>query len=424
MGEGDRFCPVCGRPVVPPGVDEIVLASEARTEPPAPAPPEAPRAAIAATVVLVLAVVAVWALVFGGEPGEERSGGVADVPADTDDEPVPAPEPVPPTPTAEDETEELAQAADEERPTEVNLSLLADTGATHLAVRDDVGLRWVDLRSGNVTEAVDAASVIRPIEPVSGAVLIFDEVEQQIIAAAPSGTLWSVAATGHQVLRTQTNGYWQIGSAGPFVLTRHQGQQPEPVETVVLPVGGQVIGFHDGRPVTHVHGVIAIEPESGDTERVATGIPMAQNGKWLVYRPCEVNAACEAAPMRLDLETGERTVVPVGLSLAKFGHWGNSLSPDGRWMVAIDYSVLASGNRIVLVELDSGRRIGIPTGLLGFGGRTGSFEWSPNSAVLAAPGSNRLMLFDVGTEAMILLPLRVLGDVPSLAWVSVPGSTP
>ncbi len=408
VAETDRFCSVCGRPVVPPGVDEIVLGPEGQVEE-RPSVRQAPSAAIAGTLVLLLAVVGAWALLFSGETTPIRPG--------TDSDALDAPAPTAGSGLSERSNERLPPSAFIDQPDRVDVSMLGDTGATHLALRDDFGLRWIDLATGRITVISDGAHVIRPIEPLTGSVLVFDQDEPRILAQTPSGPAWSVEPTGTRILRTHGDEYWQVRANGTLVLTRHVGSAPGPVETIVLPFTGRVLGFHDGRPVTHVRGVIAVISSSGNQGRVATGVPIAQADRWLVYRPCKVGSGlCTSPPVRLDLETGEETILDAVGSLARFGHWGNSLSPDGRWLVSLDYAE-PSGDQIGLVELDTGRRIPIHIGLLGYGGRTGSFEWSPNASVLVAPGSDRLMLFDVETESVILLPLRMVGDVPSLAWV-------
>lgn len=391
LADEDLVCRACDRLVVPAGAVEVPVDRPATTEQVSDERARRPRwtkaaAAVGLVAGLAMAVLALWP---DSPPGESRARPAVD--------PVDSP---------------VLQHFEWVR-VDATTSL-PESGASYLALRDETSLRWLDLDAGrrHRTQAVGSSAV--PMEPIPNGVLASDPDEGTVRAVSPDGPLWSSPLTGDLVVWTDGAAHWQTGWQGSIVLTRHAGSSPIIDERIVLPRFSALVGFFDGRPITHLRGLIAIENERADTKVITRGLPIAQASDWLVYRPC-VRWPCDEPAVRLNLVTGSETVTALGPNTTAHGGFGNQLSPDGDHLVTVSYG---EPTRVAVTNLETGRALQVPRELLGSPGESAVFEWSPNGRLLAVTAADQLAVFDVQTGEAVATPFGFDGEVTSLAWVT------
>ncbi len=88
----------------------------------------------------------------------------------------------------------------------------------------------------------------------------------------------------------------------------------------------------------------------GAFTRISSGWPVASSGTHLIVRECDDQMQC--GYVLIDVVAGERTEVKVDQELNPFGSGDNDLSPDGRWVRAIDYTESSSTG--TLIDLTTG----------------------------------------------------------------------
>jgi hypothetical protein len=241
-------------------------------------------------------------------------------------------------------------------------------------------------------------------------------------------TVQEVDARGHR--RTVGSAYgvavgvdahrvWMLDGVGADrVLTAIGRSSGAVVEQLELAATDTLIGFHGGRPlVASGDRVVRLRPD-GTAAAVTHGRVIAFGGANILVRRCA--STCDEAVV-VDVDRRRERTVGLDAAVQAFG-LGEALSPDGRWLVGLAFADRVRPELAVYPLVEPGEPapdpLALSVGMLGFGGRAAGVTWSPDAALLAAPGSSRVALIDVAQRSVVTIPIRLTGSGPAVRWLT------
>jgi hypothetical protein len=289
-----------------------------------------------------------------------------------------------------------------------------------LALVDVDGLRIVDLRQGTVSEPTALGPVDVPIlvAPDGGS---FVFVSRGVLTEVDvEGGRRSIGAAHGAAVGLDQHLVWMLFREGELpVLTAVGRSSGVVIEEIALAHGDALVGFHAGRPLVASGDTVIRHDPAGASVAVTTGRVVATGGGLLLVRRCP-EPGCDEAVV-VDLDGGSERTVELDAEVQAFG-LGEALSPDGRWLVGLVFGDHASPEVAIHPLVEPGavppEPLVLSLGVLGFGGRAAGVTWSPDAALLAAPGSSRVALVDVEKRSTVTIPIRLSGSGPTVRWLA------
>lgn len=288
-----------------------------------------------------------------------------------------------------------------------------------LALVDSDGLRIADLDAGTVTDSTALGPVGVPILVGPG---------QRAFVFVSRDELKEVDARGRQRVIGAAHGaavgldrelVWMLARNGDRnVLTAVRRSSGAVAEQIPLGGSDVLVGFQAGRPLVAT-GDVVVRHDPDATVVVTTGKVVATGGDHLLVRRCPEGDCDEAVVV--DLENRSERTVALAAEVRAFG-LGEALSPDGRWLVGLVFGDRSRPEVAIHPLVEPGavppEPLVVSVGVLGFGGRAAGVTWSPDGALLAAPGSSRVALVDVERRSTVTIPIRLSGSGPTVRWLA------
>lgn len=289
-----------------------------------------------------------------------------------------------------------------------------------LALVDSDGLRIADLDAGTITDSTALGPVGAPILVAPGQHAFVYVSRDELREVDARGRQRIIGAAHGAAVGIERDLVWMLArSADRNVLTAVRRSSGDVAEQIVLDAGDALVGFHHGRPLVAAADVVLRHESAGATVVVASGRVVALGGHQLLVRRCGASPCDEAVVVDLD-DGSERSVVLDG-GVRAFG-LGEALSPDGRWLVGLVFGQQERPEVAIHPLVESGvprpEPLVLSLGALGFGGRAAGVTWSPDAALLAAPGSSRVALVDVERRSTLTIPIRLSGSGPTVRWLA------
>jgi hypothetical protein len=288
-----------------------------------------------------------------------------------------------------------------------------------LALVDSDGLRIADLDAGTVTDSTALGPVGVPVLVGPGQRAFVFVSRDELKEVDARGRQRTIGAAHGAAVGLDRELVWMLArNADRNVLTAVQRSSGAVAEEIPLGGSDVLVGFHAGRPLVAT-GDVVIRHDTDATVVVTTGRVVASGGDHLLVRRCP-EADCDEAVV-VDLDEHRERSVSLAAEVRAFG-LGEALSPDGRWLVGLVFGDRSRPEVAIHPLVEPGAVAPAPLvlslGVLGFGGRAAGVTWSPDAALLAAPGSSRVAVVDVERRSTVTIPIRLSGSGPTVRWLA------
>lgn len=288
-----------------------------------------------------------------------------------------------------------------------------------LALVDSDGLRIADLDAGTLTDSTALGPVGVPVLVGPGQRQFVFVSRDELKEIDTQGRQRVIGVAHGQAVGLDRELVWMLArNADRNILTAVRRSSGAVAEEIPLDGSDVLIGFHAGRPLVAA-GDVVIRHDPDASVVVSTGQVVASGGDNLLVRRCP-EPGCDEAVL-VDLDDRSERIVTLGAEVRAFG-LGEALSPDGRWLVGLEFGDRSRPEVAIHPLAEPGavspEPLVLSLGVLGYGGRAAGVTWSPDGALLAAPGSSRVALVDVERRSTVTIPIRLSGSGPTVRWLA------
>lgn len=164
-----------------------------------------------------------------------------------------------------------------------------------------------------------------------------------------------------------------------------------------VPSFGYAMGMLDDHVVVNgTAGGVYVVAQGEAPAKLVDGIALTAGSGRLVYRSCDEHLAC-TTKIRAGLHGKDTVLTGDAASFDFYGWFGNTISPDGRHLVA------AAADGVSVFDTDTGERVGLLSISTGGGGMA-PVSWSPDGHFLFFVQESRVIAWSVATGDTVSFP--------------------